>query len=131
MSVDAADGNGHPSANGALDPKLTLLRIRVLVVRLAAENHTQRWNRSGMSNGDTELGQISGRNAGSLSRGWRCALDLPLRKQRLENVIRACHHCGIEIKSCKHLCDLPETGNATRGACGQISHLVATGVHNA
>ncbi len=85
MNVNAAQRYSPAFGNFTLDAKFSLLRIRVLVVRLAAEQNTQRRNRPGMRDVDAELGQISRRDAGRVARSRRGALNFALGKQSLED----------------------------------------------
>ena len=85
MNVNAAQRYSPAFGNFTLDAKFSLLRISVLVIRLAAEQNTQRRNRSGVRDVDAELGQVRRRDAGRVAGSGRGALNFALGKQRLEN----------------------------------------------
>ena len=85
MNVNAAQRYSPALGNLVLDAKFSLLRIRVLVIRLTAEQNTQRRNRSSMRDVDTELGQVCRSDAGSIARSRRGALNFALGKQGLED----------------------------------------------
>src|SRR5260370_6801805 len=96
VSVDAADGNGRATTDSAFDSKLSLLRIRVLIVRLAAENHAQRRGRSGLSNGVDERGKVGCRDAGCVARAGRRACNQPpVRSSGKKDLTDACRSKNV------------------------------------
>ena len=80
MNVNPAQRYSPAFGNFTLDAKFSLLRIRVLVIRLAAEQNTQRRNRSGVRDVDAELGQVRRGDAGRVAGSGRGALDFALSK---------------------------------------------------
>src|SRR6266704_33912 len=85
MNVDVAPGNGYSFPDLSLDAELRLLCVGVAVARLAAEEHRERRNRSGMCDGNPKLREIGRSYAGGASRCRGRALNLSLGKERLED----------------------------------------------
>ncbi len=112
MGIDATDRQGQAICEFALDTQGSLLGVRILIIGLAAENYTERGNRTGVRNRDVQrwLGQVSRRDASGIARCRRCTLNLALCKQRLENFRRR-KGCvpGGSGKGHKHLGNLSET----------------------
>ena len=95
-----------------INADLSLLRVRRTVVSLAAKEHGQRWNRSGVGNRDAKLGQVGRRDARGLT-GRRCAgINFALGKQRLENAGGREGRIGRRTSQRdEDLSDLPDTVN--------------------
>src|SRR5690242_9720870 len=95
MNVNAAQRYRPSFGNFTFNTKFSLLGIGVLVIRLTAEQYTQRRNRSGMRDIDAELREVGRRDAGSVAGGGCGALDFALGKQvckyasRVKDIARA------------------------------------------
>src|SRR5689334_22700085 len=88
MRVNTAQRDGKTVGNFTLDTKRRLLGVGVLVARLAAEDDRQQRQRSRIGYRDSELREISGRNASHFSCRRSFARDFALREECLENASR-------------------------------------------
>src|SRR4029077_14218248 len=85
VDVDVVCRNRHAACDLPFDSQRSLLRLWVPIVRLAGEEYGSRRVGAGICNPETELLQVSGRDASGCVTGRSAAQNLSLGKQRLEN----------------------------------------------
>src|SRR4030088_3282576 len=139
MNIDAADRHGPTSGDLSFNSKLGLLGIRILIIRLGAEQHAERRGGACMRDVDSERGQVGRSDASCIARSRSCALNFARREKCLEDawciqdITRANARRGSSrrVDRNKRLRDLPVAVDQTQ-RLDNISYLTVDGrVENA